>query len=287
MSAPAAHLVALDIDGTILAADGVRPAVREAVRDTAEAGHHVVIATGRGPIATLGICAELGFAGYVVCCNGALTMRVGPGLPPPTYRPDAHGSGYGALLLGETVDYGFEVMSSHWFEPAAAIAFIREALPDVQISIAHLDNVRSGPAVTSLFPPEMLFGSQTLATTDEMGSLKALKLIAYAPSHSLDEIRAMTEQVPEVNAVLGWGHWVDVMRGDVSKALGLEELRVELGVPLSRTVAVGDGPNDMEMLQWAGRGVAMGNAGAALKAVADEVAGDVEHDGLVEVLRAL
>ncbi|MEO9151583.1 MAG: HAD hydrolase family protein, partial [Lapillicoccus sp.] len=53
------------------------------------------------------------------------------------------------------------------------------------------------------------------------------------------------------------------------------------------TVAVGDQRNDIEMLRWAARGVAMGNAPDEVRAVADEVTGDVEDDGLVPILRSL
>ena len=53
------------------------------------------------------------------------------------------------------------------------------------------------------------------------------------------------------------------------------------------TVAVGDQRNDLEMLHWAARGVAMGNAPEEVKAVADEVAGHVDDDGLVPVLLSL
>jgi len=50
-------------------------------------------------------------------------------------------------------------------------------------------------------------------------------------------------------------------------------------------LAVGDGNNDLEMLQWAGRGVAMGQAPDELKSVADDVTGTVEEDGLAAELR--
>ena len=53
------------------------------------------------------------------------------------------------------------------------------------------------------------------------------------------------------------------------------------------TVAIGDQRNDLEMLRWAARGVAMANAPEEVKAVADEVAGHVDDDGLVAVLRSL
>ena len=52
-------------------------------------------------------------------------------------------------------------------------------------------------------------------------------------------------------------------------------------------MAVGDQRNDIEMLTWAARGVAMGQAPDEVKAVADEVTGTVDEDGLVPVLRSL
>ena len=56
---------------------------------------------------------------------------------------------------------------------------------------------------------------------------------------------------------------------------------------MEHTVAVGDGRNDVEMLQWARRGVAMGQAPDEVKDVADEVADGVDDDGLATVLRSL
>mgnify|MGYP001756842431 FL=1 len=53
------------------------------------------------------------------------------------------------------------------------------------------------------------------------------------------------------------------------------------------TVAVGDGRNDIEMLRWAGRGVAMGQAVEEVVAAADEVTGHVDEHGLATVLRSL
>jgi hydroxymethylpyrimidine pyrophosphatase-like HAD family hydrolase len=73
----------------------------------------------------------------------------------------------------------------------------------------------------------------------------------------------------------------------VTKASALERLRQELDVQPSRTVAVGDGSNDREMLEWAALGVAMGHAPEHVRAVADEVTGTIEDDGVVDVLRRL
>ena len=73
----------------------------------------------------------------------------------------------------------------------------------------------------------------------------------------------------------------------ITKASALEALRRELGVKPERTVAVGDGRNDVEMLAWAARGVAMGHAPLEVRAVADEVTGTIDDDGVLAVLRSL
>ena len=57
-----------------------------------------------------------------------------------------------------------------------------------------------------------------------------------------------------------------------------------LDVPMERTFAIGDGLNDVTMLQCAGRGVAMGNAEEAVKAAADEVTGDCDHGGFADAV---
>ena len=67
----------------------------------------------------------------------------------------------------------------------------------------------------------------------------------------------------------------------------LEQIRSRLGIPRERTVAGGDGFNDVEMLTWAGRGVAMGQAAQGVRAVADEVAPSVYEDGAAVVLESL
>jgi hydroxymethylpyrimidine pyrophosphatase-like HAD family hydrolase len=78
------HLIALDIDGTTIDHDGhLSDAVREAVQAVVEAGHHVVIATGRTIVGTLPIIEALALPrGYAVCCNGAVTIALDPGRVP-------------------------------------------------------------------------------------------------------------------------------------------------------------------------------------------------------------
>ena len=90
-----------------------------------------------------------------------------------------------------------------------------------------------------------------------------------------------------VSYAIGWTAWLDIAPDGVNKATAMEWVREQLGVPLERTVAIGDGRNDIDMLEWAGRGVAMGQAPSDVIAVADEVARAVRDDGLADVLESL
>ena len=90
-----------------------------------------------------------------------------------------------------------------------------------------------------------------------------------------------------VEYAVGWSAWLDITPEGVSKGAALEVIRRWLAIEPQYTVAVGDQRNDFEMLRWAARGVAMGNAPDEVKAVADEVTGDVDDDGLVDVLTSL
>jgi Cof subfamily protein (haloacid dehalogenase superfamily) len=77
---------------------------------------------------------------------------------------------------------------------------------------------------------------------------------------------------------------VEIMPLGTSKGDGLRRLLDDMGVAPERVMAIGDGENDIEMLQLAGLGVAVGNAKPALKAVADVVVADNDHDGVAEAI---
>ena len=70
----------------------------------------------------------------------------------------------------------------------------------------------------------------------------------------------------------------------ITKASGLKELCHLLNIPLAATVAVGDAPNDFEILQIAGLAAAMGNATDSIKEICDVVVSDNDHNGVLEVI---
>jgi hydroxymethylpyrimidine pyrophosphatase-like HAD family hydrolase len=80
--------------------------------------------------------------------------------------------------------------------------------------------------------------------------------------------------------------WVlTVTAAGCNKAVGLAEYAARLGVAPAQVMAIGDSHNDLGMLRWAGLAVAMGNAAPEVRAVADQVVADHDHDGVAEALR--
>ena len=90
----------------------------------------------------------------------------------------------------------------------------------------------------------------------------------------------VADGVPGVKAVFSWPRAVDVIPADSGKEVGIHKILEYFGIPVSQSLAFGDGNNDISMLQTVGTGVAMGNATDRLKAVADDICGTAAEDGI-------
>jgi hydroxymethylpyrimidine pyrophosphatase-like HAD family hydrolase len=258
-------LVALDIDGTVVSYDGViSEGVQAAVTDLLVTGAHVVLATGRSIVATLPVARELGIErGWTVCSNGAVTARLDP-----------------------DVEGGYELTEVITFDPEPVLRVLALELPDALYAVEDLGR---GFRVSAPFPDGELGGEFEVVGFDELCASPATRVIMRSPSSTPEEFHALVERVGlhEVTYAVGWTAWLDLTPGGVSKGSALEALRRSIGVQPFATVAIGDGGNDREMLQWAARGVAMGHAPEDVRAAADEVTGTIDDDGALAVLRSL
>jgi len=258
-------LVALDIDGTLMSYDQeLSEDVRDAVADLRAAGHHVVLASGRSLVAMTPVAEILGIdRGWVVASNGAVTARLDPEQP----------EGY---ALEDVVT----------FDPGPALRLLREHLPDARYAV---EDVGVGFRMNELFPDGELDGVHRVVDFDELWSGEVTRVIVRAPESTSDDFHALVEHLglDDVTYAVGWTAWMDLAPLGVTKATGLEQVRRALHVQPHRTVAVGDGRNDVEMLQWAARGVAMGHADDVVQDAADEVTASITDDGAVPVLRSL
>lgn len=258
-------LVALDVDGTIVDLDeSMSDRVRGAVQRVADAGAHVVVATGRSLHGALPILQRLGIhEGFAVCSNGAVTVELDASEPE-----------------------GYRVVSLHTFDPSGIAGVLHEHLPAGLFAVEVLGR---GYKLTAPFPDGELTGEMLIVPFDELFSEPVMRVIIRSPEHTSAEFSRLVDDVGlhGVSYSVGWTAWLDLAPDGVTKASALEEVRMRLDVEKDATVAVGDGRNDIEMLGWAGRGVAMGNAPDEVKDVADAVTGTVEDDGLAQVLEGL
>jgi len=258
-------MVALDVDGTLVDHDGhMSPAVRSAAQAVVASGHDVMIATGRSLNATLPIIKQIGLErGYAVCCNGGVTLRLDPAL-----------------------ETGYQIIHKATFDPAPALKALRERLPNAKYALEDED----GNFLSTERFQNASFGVESIGVDFQtMLDATAVRVVVFSSENTSDEFNEAIRHIglSGVTYSVGWTAWLDIAAEGVTKASALEALRQKLGTNVSNTVAVGDGRNDIEMLTWAGRGVAMGQAPDEVIAVADEVTASVLDDGAALVLRGL
>jgi Cof subfamily protein (haloacid dehalogenase superfamily) len=252
-------LVALDIDGTLVDyQERMSPGVARAVRATVDAGVEVVLATGRSVYAIEGILDLLGLeTGTCVGSNGAVTF---------TYRP-------------------IEIARSITFDPEPAVRTILEHVPDALVAV---EVIGRGYRANDRFPDGEITGEMWLESVDDLVREPVTRVIIRDPQSSADDFIALAHQLGlhGINYFVGYTAWLDLAPEGVTKASALADVCVDLGVDQADVLAIGDGRNDIEMLDWAGRGVAMGQSPDELVQVADAVTGTLEDDGAARELAA-
>ncbi len=249
-------LVALDIDGTIVSAGGELPGeVRDAVRRVVAAGVPVVLTTGRAWAGTQVVFDALGLPpGPSVCANGAMIVNYPP------------------------IDVVHEIR----FDPADSINRVARLAPNAAIAVTDGMKWR----VSKPFPDGELKGEIIVESLGELASRPVSRIVVRDPESDDDVFNEMVEALGlrEVSYYIGWSSWVDIVPEGVDKARGLEQVCGQFGVTAADVLVLGDGYNDIEMIRWAGRGVAMGDAPHDVRAAADHVTGDFGSGGAIQEL---
>lgn len=237
---PPFRLVASDIDGTLIRSDGkLSPRTTEILDQLYSRGIPTVLVTGR-PVRWLRqLYDQMVEPLPAVCANGAVV-----------YDPDTDEILRAAPL---SVDLLLDVTRK-----------LREAVPDITLAV-EVENGRSF-RYEQRWPLHWDGEHKTVrvvASHEELISVPAVKLLARSASYGPDEFAAL------VSSTLGGlaeathsssSALVEISAAGVTKAAGLAWLCEREGFTAQDVVAFGDMPNDLPLLSWAGRSVAMGNA---------------------------
>lgn len=260
-------LIALDIDGTVLLESGeMHDVVIAAVAQVRDAGHEVMLATGRSVAMTLTILQKLGIKPeYVVCSNGAITLKRDP-----------------------MSEGGYRREFVEMFNPKEVLTSIKSHLVTANYAV---EDQNGKFFVDGKFPDGALGSVSESVSFDELVTVQATRVVVISPEHQVEDFLSVVEKMGlhQVSYNVGWTAWLDIAPDGVNKSTALENVRSRLGIPRTRVFAMGDGRNDIDMLQWAavhGRGVAMGQAPDDVLAVANQVTESDLNDGAALALTA-
>ena len=265
------RLLVLDIDGTIAGqSNDVREPVKQAIRSAQAKGVQVAIATGRMYCSALRFYHEVGSTLPLLAYQGAwiqdpATQQIYQHLP--VSRTTAE-----ALLDYFESDALRSLLSVHFYINDQL--YVREVTPETKIYAERAD-IQPMPVgdlrkTLDSEPTKVLALSDDTAIIEQMlGSLRK----QYSPAE-LYLTKSVATFFEATNPAANKGTAVRYLAEEV------------LGLTAQNVMTIGDNFNDLEMLEYAGLGVAMGNAPAQVQAIANWVAPDVEEDGAAAAIEA-
>lgn len=258
------RLIASDLDGTLLGPDAAlsSPTI-SALRAVHDAGVIVVAATGRSHRTAVGKVAPAGVVAWAACSNGATLFDLGSDRVDHHHRiDDAIVEDAVAGLRGDLPGVAFG-----WESPAGF--GLDEGFRRLQPRVDEFGDTYRDPPMNS-HPREVI---KLLIAHDELVANDLLERIRPGLPAGL-------------RASCSGAAFVEVSAAHVGKAAAVAALCERLGVERADVVAFGDQDNDRDLIEWAGTGVAMGNAHPSVLAVADDVTGTNAEHGVAAYLEA-
>ncbi|MFD4345117.1 HAD family hydrolase [Streptomyces coelicoflavus] len=267
------RLIATDLDGTLLRDDkSVSPRTVAALAAAEKAGIEVFFVTGRPARWMDVVSAHVHGHGLAICGNGAAVV-------------DLHGGpGRHRFVKVRELPQG---------NALDAVRLLREAAPGTVYAVEQTYGFHQEPAYPKLHmedPDDLLPAEEILAPGGRAAAEPVLKILAFHPELDPDGFLTL--------ARLAIGDRANVTRSspsalleisgpDVSKASTLALCCAERGISHEEVVAFGDMPNDVEMLTWAGRSYAMGNAHPDVVAAASGRTVANNDDGVAVVIERM
>ncbi len=250
-----------DIDGTLWGQDDVIPeSTKEAIRRLKEAGHLVIICTGRTAVYVQDeALLSLDFDGFIYGCGTRIDykgetvfdrefMQEEAGLAVKVFKE------HGMTTLMEGNEYFYSTRAELSRDPYGR--YLYEALGPLFLEIDEHEN-----------------------------DWHTSKLSVLLNGNELDPVKEKLD--PPFDFILHGSYVMEIVPNGFSKSSGITHLCEILGIPLADTVAFGDSNNDIDMLKTVGIGVAMGNGKDEVKEIADYVTDSLQNDGILKACEHL
>ncbi|MFC1932287.1 Cof-type HAD-IIB family hydrolase [Chloroflexota bacterium] len=261
-------LLVVDIDGTLLGKNGaISVEDKEALAKANNSGIRVSLSTGRVVQACLKIIDQLSLDGYHIFFDGALVVN--PEKNEEVYvKPISKEMVKQMVELVRRVEVNLDLFSiDHFFvERESWVSDIRHQFFGLEPTVIDFSKIWQ--------QERMIKGTLVARSTKEKAEAD---IFCRHFKDSLNFSKTKTPAYPEVD-------FINVVAPGVSKGEALEALASHLGIPLTEVIAIGDGANDIPLLSKAGLAIAMGNASDEIKALADYVTPDVDHNGVAAAI---
>jgi Cof subfamily protein (haloacid dehalogenase superfamily) len=257
-------VVACDLDGTLLRSDGtLDERTRQALAGAEASGALLVICSARPARWIRPLAAAAGHRGMAICANGSVVWDLQ------------------ADELVESTQLSPEVS-------AQVVELLRAAVPGGAWAVERADGFGHEPSYVPRWsvPPETMVDAVEVLVSEPAVKLMLRhdRLLADALLHAAQGTVGHLVELSHSNSA---DSLLEISAAGVNKASALARLCARRGVAASQVIAFGDMPNDLPMLRWAGRAVAVANAHADVLAVADEVTAGNDEFGVAIVLERL
>ncbi len=248
----------VDFDGTIIdhGTNSIPSSTKEAIRLLQKNGHEVILTTGRGPALFYGVDKELDIKSYIAS-NGRYVVHDGEVI-------------YKKFINKEVV----EKLANLAYESKIDIAFVSST--DYVLN-SRFDNVSNNFSDT--FHLEYPDVKHNYHLENEIYQINLF--------YNKSDYKKFEKLFPTLHFNYSNSYGLDVNEKGGLKELGIKAFIKELNIDLEDTISIGDGHNDITMIQYTNIGIAMGNGVKELKEAADIVTDDVDKDGFYNVFRKL
>lgn len=244
------RLIALDVDGTLLNdRHELVPETVDTIREVVAQGAEIVLCTGRAPLSTIPLMEQMGLTGYVISHNGAATVDAATREIVHQYQMDKHS-------LEPYISYCRE--NGVHFDINTAFGLYVDQLEGLKLE------------VRSMYEAFLMEPLQLPQWADWSEPL--VKFTAFASMERLDEVhRDWSRWEQPFNMLRSGDFFIDLMHKQASKGEALHQLAQRRGIAPDAIMAIGNYYNDLSMLTYAGKGIAMANSPEEVKLAADEV----------------